>query len=315
LSGRQNHKHKRKNKKNTGAAPAAIHEIPTSTEVEETEPKSTFTEPDKQRKKRAVALPKIIRKPDPFDVALWGLIVTVIIAAIYFLQLRSMQQQGRSMQEQVIEMQRQTAEVRRQTEISERPWLSIEPKPIWLSYVTYPTGKQAVLVIRFSVKNVGKSVAKGIQIDAKMFPADPSMPVSVDAFQNQRDVCGHPVAAGQIGQFDLFPVDQPAEREMDIPAVPSAIDAKAVSGRDDHSRKFVGFYVVGCASYRYSFGTDPHRTFFAYHLLGPVSLDAATKPLILANGMPVMAGFEVGINVKKDRLGLMQELVARNDAD
>jgi hypothetical protein len=34
-----------------------------------------------------------LTKPDPFDIALWGLIITAIIAVIYFLQLRSMQGQ------------------------------------------------------------------------------------------------------------------------------------------------------------------------------------------------------------------------------
>ena len=65
---------------------------------------------------------KIISKPDPFDVAIWGLILTAIIALIYYGQLRSMQ-------DQVTETQKQTAEIRRQTVISERPWLSVEVTP------------------------------------------------------------------------------------------------------------------------------------------------------------------------------------------
>ncbi len=201
------------------------------------------------------------------------------------------------------------AAVQEQTEISERPWLSVEPKPIWLNYAE----SRAVLVIRFSVKNVGKSIAKDIQIDAKMFPTNVEIPVAPDAMKNQRALCDHPIPA-QVGRFDLFPVDQPAEREMDIPAVPSAIEAQAGSDTADKPRKFVGFYFVGCVSYHFSFGKEIHQTFFAYHLIGPSITTADGKPLILSNGMPVMTGFEVGVDVKKDQLGMMQELFARNDA-
>jgi hypothetical protein len=228
-------------------------------------------------------------------------------------QLTILEDQVKATRDQADAALKSALAIQRQTEISERPWLSIEPKPIWLNYVDYPTGKQAVLVVRFSIKNIGKSVAKAIQIDAKMFPADPSIPVSLEAAKNQRDICEHPTSR-QIGAFDLFPTEQPAEMELDIAAVPSAVTAKALAHRDDQSRKFVGFYFVGCASYHYSFGAELHQTFFAYHLVGPARFDADHRPLILSNGMPVMGAFEVGINVQKEQLGLMQELLARNDA-
>jgi len=207
----------------------------------------------------------------------------------------------------------QLKEMRRQTEISERPWLSVEPKPIWLNYVDNPAGKQAVLVLRLSVRNVGKSIAKDIQIDAKIFPTQVGMPVATDAMKNQKELCDHPVLA-PVGRFDLFPVDQPAEREMDISAAPSAIEAQAESTAGDKPRMFVGFYFVGCITYHSSFGNEIRQTFFSYHLVGPPIMAADAKPLVLPNGMPVMMGFEVGIGVKQDQLGLIQELFARNDA-
>ncbi|HTB93086.1 MAG TPA: hypothetical protein VK728_09670 [Candidatus Sulfotelmatobacter sp.] len=207
----------------------------------------------------------------------------------------------------------QLKEMKRQTEISERPWLSIEPKPIWLNWVDNPTGKQPVLVLRLSVKNVGKSIAKDIQIDAKMFPTKAGMPVALDAMKNQQQLCNRPVPA-QIGRFDLFPMAEPAEREMDISTLPPAIQGQAVSAIDNKSRIFVGFYFVGCITYHSSFGNEMRQTFFAYHLIGPAVKAGDGKSLALSNGMFAMVDFEVGVALKKEQLGLIQELFARNDA-
>lgn len=214
---------------------------------------------------------------------------------------------------QFIIMRGQLNEMQRQTEISERPWLSVEPKPILLNWVDYPTGKQAVLVLRLPVKNVGKSIAKDIQIDAKIFPTKVEMPVAPDAMKHQQELCDHPTPA-PIGKFDLFPGDPPAKREIDISAGPTAIEAQTASSTGDKPRKLVGFYVIGCVSYHFSFGTQMHQTFFAYHLLGPMTT-TDREPLVLSNGMPViMGGFEIGVEVKEDQFGVMQELLARNDA-
>jgi len=46
----------------------------------------------RDHKEHHTTTPDIFRKPDPFDVALWGLVATVIIAVIYFLQLLAMQE-------------------------------------------------------------------------------------------------------------------------------------------------------------------------------------------------------------------------------
>jgi hypothetical protein len=165
-----------------------------------------------------------------------------------------------------------------------------------------------------SIKNVGKSIAKDVQIDVKMFPTDVGMPVALDAMKNQQELCDHPTPA-QIGRFDLFPIDEPAKREMDVSTVPATIEAHTATSAGDKPRKVVGFYIVGCASYHFSFGAQMHQTLFAYHLLGPPIITADGNPLILSNGMPlIMGAFEIGVAVKEDQLGMMQELFARNDA-
>ncbi|HEV2387755.1 MAG TPA: hypothetical protein VGS20_10930 [Candidatus Acidoferrales bacterium] len=196
---------------------------------------------------------------------------------------------------------------------TERPWLSVQvtPAPPGLSFVNR---EQAVLPIKVSVKNVGRSIAKDVQVDAKLFPSPPGLPVATDAAVNQGRLCDHPQPA-TIGWFSLFPTDPPAEPTLDISAIPAAIASQAVAVPGAKPRRFVGLYVVGCVTYRPSFGPEIYQTRFAYHVEGPPIMTTGHRPLMLPNGMPLMmGGFEIGIGLPQKKLGLMRELFASNDS-
>jgi hypothetical protein len=209
-----------------------------------------------------------------------------------------------------VEARHATVEVRRATEIQERPWLSVEPALV--NGLSFVNGQQAAMNLKFSMKNVGHSVAKDVQLDIKMLPTSPGMPVATDALQHQRELCDHPKIQ-EIGTLDLFPVDQPAERQVSISATPSAGQLASIHV-GDKTRSFVGFYVVGCVSYHSSFDNTLHQTRFAYHLIHAIPLENG-KLFTLPDGMALMVGFEMGINVSKDGMTLAQELFALNDAN
>lgn len=206
----------------------------------------------------------------------------------------------------------QLTELRQQTEISERPWLDTDATP--QADLSWVNGKQAVFGITFSVTNVGHSIAKDIWIAAKMFPSAPGMPVAIDAERNQEAVCNNPKMP-PVGPFDLFPTSKPVPQVLDVSAGPDAIVSQAVVLSTDKSRMFVGLYVVGCANYRYSFTTDIHQTWFAYELIAPTAMLPGGRPLTLANGLPLLTGFEVGVNTPTDKIKLVPELFAQNSAN
>lgn len=227
-------------------------------------------------------------------------------------QLQLLQSQADAARAQADAALRSAIAIQEQTEISERPWISVEATaPNGLTFVN---GEQPAFALRLSIKNVGKSIAKDVQADAKLFPTSPSFPVSLDALKHQGELCDHP-ASDPIGRFDLFP-GETTDREMDVSVNPNDIASQSVTYPGDKPRKFVGFYAVGCVSYRFSFGTKFHQTRFAYHLLGPIVTSPDGKLFIPPNGMmPPMMGFEVGVNVPKDKVNLMQELFGRSDSN
>jgi hypothetical protein len=205
--------------------------------------------------------------------------------------LTLLQDQAKATRDQANAALKSALAIQKQTDISERPWLSVEATPV--NGLMFVNGSdQTVVKLKVSIKNVGKSIAKGIQTDAKLLPTSAGMPIALDAAKNQRELCDQPAAPG-VGRFDLFAADHPVERELDISVVSSAVAAQASTYPEgDKPRRFVGFYVVGCVIYHSSFGVKSHQTSFAYHLISsPTTSDG--KLLALPNGMPLMAGFEI----------------------
>ena len=203
-------------------------------------------------------------------------------------------------------------EMQRATDIQERPWLSIEAVPE--NGLIFVNGDQPVLKLKFSIRNVGHSIAKGIQVDAKMFPSAASMPIAIDAGERQRELCDH-LKINQVGLFDLFPINEPVIQELDISTSANDVERQSTSIRGSNSRKFVSLYVVGCATYRSSFSPVFHQTRFSYHLIGPGRFDKDGKPLVASDGMFLMGVFEVGVSVPNNKLGIWQEVFGQNEAN
>ncbi len=130
----------------------------------------------------------------------------------------------------------------------------------------------------------------------------------------KKELCDKPQPQ-HVGWFDLFPTEQPAERNLSASAPAADISSKSVVIKGEKPRKFVGFYVVGCVTYRSSFGAEFHQTHFAYHVIGPLIVSSEGRPLVLPNGAVAWGGFEVGVSAPQNQVGFMQELFSLNDAN
>jgi ElaB/YqjD/DUF883 family membrane-anchored ribosome-binding protein len=215
----------------------------------------------------------------------------------------SLKAQTQAAHEQSVAALQSALSIQQQTIISERPWLSVDFEPIRLRFVN----GMAALDSNLSITNVGKSIAKEIQIEAKMIPTKAML--VLDAGEKQGDLCSRPQLIDITGVgFDLFPSNEPTVRQIGTDVRQADIDAQSVKVRfpDGKIHAVVGFYVVGCVVYHYSFANDLHETRFAYHLIAP--------PVPLPNGSPLFNVFEVGVDVPQGKFGKIAELFGANDA-
>jgi hypothetical protein len=139
LSGRHGQKHKSQKKKAT-TAPAARSNVQPGEDAATGKPEETLCQSDEQYREASVKL-KDIDKPDPFDVALYGLVIAVIVGMIYYLQLRSIQDS--------VELGRKTMQ------IDQRAWLY----PSIPNYFSF-TGQTIPATVQLS--NIGKTVAANV---------------------------------------------------------------------------------------------------------------------------------------------------------
>jgi hypothetical protein len=163
----------------------------------------------------------------------------------------------------------QLQQMRTQTEISERPCLSAEISPA--SGIMWSQGSPS-MSLKLSLRNVGKSVAKNIQVEGKIVPVDDTFPSDPITITKQNEICGK-VKFVQFARTDLFPIDKPFEERVSISGDSKDVASKAKTASKIDSRKVVGLAVVGCVNYLFSFQVNPGQgeagqTFFAFHIAG-----------------------------------------------
>ena len=212
---------------------------------------------------------------------------------------------------QLEESQKATAAIRKQTEVAERPWLSVDVAIA--GDLIWPQSQQPAINLKVSMTNVGKSVAKNIEVEGGIVPSNINMMFDPRTADKQAERCNR-MKFVPFARIDLFPTQQPFEQQVSISATSADVTASAatVSGI---SGQFVGLTVVGCVVYHTSFDMERRFTYFAFRLLGPGISTKDGKPATLPDGMPMMFGFEVGKTVPKSSLQKSADLFARNDAD
>jgi ElaB/YqjD/DUF883 family membrane-anchored ribosome-binding protein len=205
------------------------------------------------------------------------------------------------------------AAIQQQTEISQRPWLSVEVEPG--SDLIWQEGNRVTMDLNLSIKNLGKSLAKDIQVKGEIVPTHANLPVDIRTLDKQSELCDGTQIVPPSFKFDLFPTDQPLTEGVSASADSAEVEAQANEIQEQGDRRFVSVNVVGCVIYHSSFETQPRRTYFAFRLIGsPFPFQKGEIPK--ASELPVLLGyFELGATVPKDRLLKIIDFSARNDAE
>ena len=227
---------------------------------------------------------KTIRKPDPFDVALYGLIVAAIVALIYFFQLRTMLESNRISREALEAVQRAFVGFtgfQSERRVMWTPELRIgsEHKLIngqWVDVHTpeqvQPEGHQPYWFIYGTFANSGNTPANNVVF--QVFTAKRDSEPSQEPFK--MDV-NRPV--------DTLAPKTNAAVSSNVPA----FDAEVFLGKldeQDLSKTFVNpnFFAWGWAIYSDSFPkTELHVTEFCGHLHGIRNAPSKGLELIFTN--------------------------------
>ena len=245
MSSRHGHKQKGKKKRKGGTASPAIQKASASADVKNSKPIHSLTEPNEGSKETTVAFSKIIRKPDPFDVALWGLLITFVIAVIYFFQLRSMQES--------VDL------ARKAMKIEQRPWIRVTVTPREIR-ASAPIGAIVHLV------DNGKTPAKGVVRGDLV----------VEKLKNGEEPnLDYPFPHVQFTTGMIVPNDAPQDVPVYRLRTPHETEPLTASELDDFNHSKIYFIVYGSVYYRDFFGTEHWTKFCEFFTPPSPSADAS----------------------------------------
>ena len=136
--------------------------------ITQPKPQQTPQVPE-QENQQTIMNTKFFLKPDPFDVALWGLALTFGIVAIYYFQLQSMRD--------AVVLSRQAMEV------DQRAWMEFQEapdQPHGGDKATIPVTAGKPVTYPFEAINIGKTAAKNLDMRIYVDIIDASQEVPLD---------------------------------------------------------------------------------------------------------------------------------------
>ena len=166
--------------------------------------------------------------------------------------------QSVSNREAVTAAKEQLGVMQKQFEAADRPWLSVDAVPNGpLVFRSLGAGVN----VKFTVKNVGHSVANEAVVIADVFIGKSGEDVYGKAIERQRQICEETTTT--ITSHTVFPGDMFTDGQLVIAKIPAMENGREA----DNTLPF--FLIIGCVDYR--FGDQParHRTNFIYEVVGP----------------------------------------------
>lgn len=186
--------------------------------------------------------------------AVFSIVFGVATLGVLFLHGWIMWDQSVSNRDAVIAAKEQLGVMQKQFEAADRPWLSVEAAP--KGPLLFRQGGVGVTA-KFTVKNVGRSVANGAVVIADVFIGKSGEDVYGKAIERQRQICDETTTT--ITRHTVFPGDTFTDGQLLI-AEKTALE----NGPTDGSNELPFFLIIGCVNYRFGDQPTRHRTNFIY---------------------------------------------------
>jgi hypothetical protein len=174
-----------------------------------------------------------------------------------------MSRQSKSTEKSVAASIEQLAVMRKQVEITDRPWLAVDVAPV--GPLVFIDGGVS-LPVRFTVKNVGRSVATRAMIISELYIPKLEGEIDKIVIEQRKKLCEKLNLS--FGTHTIFPNDtvmQDVTFNMNRQAVES-VRFKYVDGDRVVSTDFLSIYIIGCVDYQFSDQSTHHQTGFIYEI-------------------------------------------------
>jgi len=168
--------------------------------------------------------------------------------------LKETKRAAKAAQEAADAAQRQVVTMQKQLEMSERPWITIQ---FTISGPLTFDNEMANLRLQYTLKNVGHSVAKNINIEARAFLQSFKEGKFFVALEHQKVTCDRALARTDEERshgLTLFPNEE-AVSNLTVAINKEEIDATLVPFPNT-SDKYIAPGFVGCVTYEFPFPSE-----------------------------------------------------------
>lgn len=190
----------------------------------------------------------------------------------------------------------------RQLELSQRPWVVTEYAVS--APIEYTPDGGVKFEITGTYKNIGNSVALDV-LDIPLPHIDDITLALTHPTNEQKEVCERMRNMREKSQEStegdtLFPQDRGGYK-MPIHFTKEQLDHASIGGQ---SEKIIGFVIIGCVDYKFSFSPKHHQTGYFYEIVRP-----------LPNGQPGSIPMKLGETLQPNQLIIRRSLLGGFYAD
>jgi hypothetical protein len=193
-------------------------------------------------------------------------VVTSVGIAVAVFTLKDINKNVTDSHAQAIAAATQAQITQREFELSQRPWISLDP--VQVSDLSFNPNGTATFTIKFLIQNTGHSPATHTQLQAKLIPAKfNESGIFKQPAEQQKRLCDSArahVERHELFPFTLFP-DQKTTRDAGMSMTPDEI-TKAKTDIPGAEGPAIFLIVVGCVDYQFPFEAGHHQTGFLYEV-------------------------------------------------
>jgi hypothetical protein len=160
----------------------------------------------------------------------------------------------------------------RSLELSERPWVSIDKKSMFITKPLTFSSNNASMYISYSWTNTGHSPAMHIHSKNKLIALSMTKSPEAEAAERQAALCDplRKIPRWRILEITIFPNDTfPFNEGLSLDQGEIAAGLKSRESGPAAHPGYISLVLIGCVDYQFSFAPGHHQTRYAFNIGSP----------------------------------------------